>query len=147
MSSLQSPQRQRRKEKTCACFCRARCCAFGRFYRLALLLVYFNDNLLCMVLLFSLFSPRNGARFSIVRFKPRARLKCRGTHDGEEDVGEGLIHSGGSVHRCGWRPLASPSGLRNFHRLESTPSSRSARSAKSFKSRMISEAVVVVDAP
>jgi len=37
--------------------------------------------------------------------------------------------------------------LRNFHRLESTPSSRSARSAKSFKSRMISEAVVVVEAP
>ena len=57
-----------------------------------------------------------------------------------------FTHVGGSVHRCGWRPLAflSPSfGLRNFHPEESTPSSLSARSAKSFRSRMISKAVVL----
>lgn len=49
-----------------------------------------------------------------------------------------LTHFGGSLHRCGWRPFASPSGLTNFHSLESTPSSRSACSANSFKSRIIS---------
>jgi hypothetical protein len=121
----------------CVSVARVLCCVFDCFYRLALLLVYLMTTL---VLLFSL---------SLLSRATNAHgLKYCGTHDEdeeeEEDVGEGLIHSGGSVHRCGWRPFASPSGLRNFHRLESTPSSRSARSAKSFKSRMISEAVVVV---
>ena len=140
---LLSPQQQRRKEKTCECVSVARvCCVFDCFYRLALLLVYLMTTFCIVLLLFSL------------SLLPRATnahgLKYCGTHDDdeeeeeEEDVCAGLIHSGGLVHRCGWRPFASPSGLRNFHRLESTPSSRSARSAKSFKSRMISEAVVVV---
>jgi len=110
-------------------------------------LYIFNDNFLVLLLLFSLSLSAQTPAFPSFDLNAHG-LKYCGTHDDdeeeEEDVGEGLIHSGGSVHRCGWRPFASPSGLRNFHRLESTPSSRSARSAKSFKSRMISEAVVVV---